>query len=56
MVCHKFYCLECRGVYKELPSYDREMGGYSVEVPECSRCGCDLFANLSDDTQAKPEG
>ncbi len=44
------YCLECAKVYKVAPMRDYDDGHGGRQTDSCNRCGCDLFANLEDDT------
>jgi ssDNA-binding Zn-finger/Zn-ribbon topoisomerase 1 len=49
---YKYYCMECNATYKELPNEEYEDGHGGRYIVICPRCGCDLFANLVDDTPA----
>lgn len=48
-----YYCLECSCTYKEIPQRVYEDGHGGRLIGLCRRCGCDLFARLDDDSQAK---
>lgn len=51
---YRFYCLACSKVFKELPTEPYEDGHRGRSLEMC-RCGCDLFANLKDDTRVGSE-
>ena len=46
----KYYCLGCRTTYVELPVERIDKDGHGGHNMNMCRCGCDLFANLADDT------
>lgn len=46
------YCLGCNTVYKRPPLQQYEDGHGGRRMPMC-KCGCDLFANLTDDSKVK---
>jgi len=50
----RFYCMACSRVFRELPTEHYEDGHGGRQLAMC-RCGCDLFANLGDDSQARLE-
>ena len=45
-----YYCVACSKVYKMLPTEQYEDGHGGRQLSMC-RCGCDLFANLHDDSR-----
>lgn len=46
------YCIKCNKTYRHTPTKQYEDGHGGRQLPMC-RCGCDLFANLTDDSQVK---
>ena len=46
---NKYYCLHCRKCFKTIPQIMSEVGGHP-DIDMCG-CGCDLFANLKDDSK-----
>lgn len=46
------YCIGCNTPYRHTPTEQYEDGHGGRRLEMC-RCGCDLFANLTDDSQVK---
>jgi len=44
----KYYCMQCKSCFKEIPTEMYEDGHGGRYITMC-KCGCDLICNLVDD-------
>ena len=53
---YNYYCINCKKVYKEVPSEIYEDGHGGRFLTMCSRCGCDIICSLVTDKTVDAEG
>jgi len=46
----RYHCLNCQTAFKTIPTEPYEDGHGGRRIEACGRCGCDLLADLNDDS------